>query len=194
MIEENFLSKTTLEKLLLDKVSPADISKVIGSYEMSEAAHIGQLTPTGYPIFHHSTRVAKILITELNIFEPDLIVASILHNILINSDDITLTILDYNFGSNVSYLIQRITDDFKIRIGLSNAVMELDRIDDDCLIIILSDCLDILRSNDFVNFLNPFSFMDQISHRYFPTAEKRKNENISFLLDQCKKEINKING
>ncbi len=194
MIDENFISKITLEELLRDKISPAEISKVIGAYEMSEAVLIGQLTPSGFPIFYHSTRVAKILLTELNIFEPDLIVATLLHNILINSDEISLTILDYNFGSNVSYLVQRITDDYKIRIGLSIAVMEPDRIDDDCLIIILSDCLDILRSNDFLNFLNPFAFMDQISQRYFPAAETRTNKNISFLLNNCKKEINKING
>jgi hypothetical protein len=194
MIDENFLSKSTLENLLRDKISPAEISKVIGAYEMSEAAHIGQVTPLGYPTFYHSTRVANIILTELNIYDTDIIVSALLHNILMNSDDISLTILDYNFGSIVSYLIQRMTDDYKIRIGLTNTVDDPDRIDDDCLTIILCDCLDILRSNDFLNFLNPFTYMDQISKRYFQTAEKRTNKNISFLLNECKKEINKING
>ena len=192
MKNDNFIPKNKFEELLKDRTSPEDITKILGAYEMSEAAHYNKLTPSGYPVFHHSTRVTNILISELGIFSTDLIIASLLHNVLFNTDDITISILEYNFGTEVTYMIQKFTDDYKIRMGLIDQINPVSDLDDECLMLILCDCLDILRSDDFKHFLNPFSYIQVISERYIPESEKRQNQYISKLISECKKEINKL--
>ena len=190
MPEENYLKKAELEELLTDKLNPEDISKIIGAYEMAEEAQIGRLTPTGEPKFYHNTRVCRIILNELDINRPDMLITALLHNILRESDDITISIIDYNFGSYVAYLVQLICDDAERHETVDS--ISPDAIDDDALIIILSDFLDILRTFDFSKLLNPFIYIQDIKERYFATSQKRENDKIRYLENQLRKEFNKI--
>ncbi len=190
----DFLSKDELEHILTERVNPEDISKIIGAYEMAEEALSDATDTTGAPKFYHTTRVCKILLQELGIHEPDLIIAALLHNILLHSSEITLEILNYNFGSYVSYLIQLINDDYAERKGTELSIIPPDSLDTQTLYIILCDYLDILRTMDIASTLNPFKYIEEIKKRYFGTAFKREDDKITYLLNELKKEFNKILG
>lgn len=190
----DFLSKDELEHILTERVNPEDISKIIGAYEMAEEALSDATDPTGAHKFYHTTRICKILLQELGIHEPDLIIAALLHNILLHSSEITLEILNYNFGSYVSYLIQLINDDYAERKGTKSSTIPPDSLDTQALYIILCDYLDILRTMDFASPLNPFKYIEEIKKRYFATAYKRDDDKITYLLNELKKEFNKILG
>ena len=191
---DDYLSKSRLEEILSDRVHPEDLNKIIGAYEMAEEANSDDTIPGGTPKFYHTTRVCRILLNELHINEPDLIITSLLHNILSYSSEITVEIIDYNFGTYVAYLVQLINDDFAERIGAENNYINPDTIDTEALYIILSDCLDILRTLDTSSLINPFTYIEDIKKRYFATAEKRQDDKITYLLNELKKEFNKIIG
>ena len=149
MPKNDYLSKADLKELLNDRINPEDTSIIIGAYEMAENAEAGETDPTGAPKFYHNTRVCRILIDELSVSAPELLITALLHNILSASSEITISIIDYNFGSYVAYLVQLISDDYAERKGDKAPAINIESIDDDALIIILSDCLDILRTFDF---------------------------------------------
>jgi (p)ppGpp synthase/HD superfamily hydrolase len=192
MPKDNYLKKAELEELLSDKLNPEDISKIIGAYEMAEEAQEGELDPAGEPKFHHNTHVCRIVLNELSITEPDILITALLHNILKKSSEISLSIIDYNFGSSVAYLVQLICDDDAERRGDKQQTINPDTIDDDALIVILSDFLDILRTFDTSKLLNPFVYINHIKQRYFATAQNRSNEKIRYLITELQKEFNKI--
>jgi len=194
MLNEDFLKKSELLNLISKKIQPDSINKIMGAYEMSETSQIGHLDPNGSPKFYHTSRVCKILIKELSVFEPDLIIASLLHNILFNSKDITISIIDYNFGSYVAYLVQILTDDYSERVGEKISTIDINNLSNDSLTLILCDCLEIVRTYDFSNTLNPFQYINTIIKRYFETAKTRQDKNIDYLVIELKKEFNKLIG
>jgi (p)ppGpp synthase/HD superfamily hydrolase len=194
MPKNDYLSKADLKELLNDRINPEDTSIIIGAYEMAENAEAGETDPTGAPKFYHNTRVCRILIDELSVSAPELLITALLHNILSASSEITISIIDYNFGSYVAYLVQLISDDYAERKGDKAPAINIESIDDDALIIILSDCLDILRTFDFGKLLNPFAYIDEIKKRYFPVALNRNKMEITYLINELRKEFNKILG
>ena len=117
MPKNDYLSKADLKELLNDRINPEDTSIIIGAYEMAENAEAGETDPTGAPKFYHNTRVCRILIDELSVSAPELLITALLHNILSASSEITISIIDYNFGSYVAYLVQLISDDYAERKG-----------------------------------------------------------------------------
>lgn len=191
---DDYLSKNQLEDILAERVQPEDLNKILGAYEMAEEANSGETIPGGIPKFYHTTRVCRILLNELNINEPDLIITALLHNILSHSSEITIEIIDYNFGSYVAYLVQLISDDFAERIGARATNINPDSIDTEALYIILSDCLDILRTLDTSSLINPFTYIEDIKKRYFETSSKRQDNKITYLINELRKEFNKILG
>ncbi len=194
MSKNDYLSKAELEEILNDKINPEDVSKIIGAYEMAEDAESNATDPTGTPKFYHNTRVCRILIDELSITEPNLLIAALLHNILLSSSEISSSIIDYNFGSYVAYLVQFMCDDYRERQKDKPEKINIDYLDDDALIIILSDFLDMLRTFDFDKLLNPFTYIEDIKKRYFPLATKSDNDEIAYLIKEIRNEFNKILG
>jgi (p)ppGpp synthase/HD superfamily hydrolase len=194
MQPDNYFSKHDLEKILQDKIKPEEIGRIIAAYEIAESSLSDKFDPNGQPKFFHSTRLSKILLDELKISEPDIIISSLLHNILINTDDISISLIDYNFGSTVAYYVQILSDDYLILTRQKKEHLNLDFVDDDVLILMLTDCLDVIRSYDFQNFLNPFAYLDDIKNRYFEIAKKRDNEKIHYLLKEMIISFNKLIG
>jgi (p)ppGpp synthase/HD superfamily hydrolase len=194
MSKNDYLSKAELEELLNDRINPEDTSIIIGAYEMAENAEAGETDPTGVPKFYHNTRVCKILIDELFVSTPELLITALLHNILSNTSEITIPIIDYNFGSYVAYLIQLISDDYAERKEKKGSAINIEAIDINALIIILSDRLDILRTFDFGKSLNTFAYIDKIKKHYFQTALKINTKEIQYLINELRKEFNKILG
>ena len=194
MYQDYYFEKTDLEKLISGKIKPEDISRIIGAYEMAETSQSGLTDTNGLPKFYHTSRLPKILIQELEIYEPDLIISALLHNLLIHCKELTISLVDYNFGSSVAYYVQLLTDDYLILTRQKAEELDLTFIDDEALILILTDCLDVIRTYDFMTFLNPFAYLDDIKKRYFMIAKKRDNEKIHYLLKEIRKVFNELIG
>src|SRR5271167_4227588 len=105
---ETYLSRDELQKLLRElEVSAVEINKVLDAYDMAESVHEFQKRPDGTPYFWHPSRVAKIILIELNIPDANIISAALLHDTLEDSHVLTPEILDLNFGTYTSYLVQK---------------------------------------------------------------------------------------
>lgn len=194
MFNDDFLTKEELQEIITKKINPDDISRIIGAYEMAETSQINQIAPDGSPKFYHTTRVCKLLLYELEIFEPDIIITSLLHNILTNQSEITINIVEYNFGTYVAYLTQLVHDDYKQRTGQSLQRKPMITNDQSALIVILADCLDTVRTLDFGTMINPFQYIHDIDKRYFSIASEMNNESINKIIKLLKIEFNKIIG
>ena len=86
--------KKALTDSLQDKVTPFDLNNIISAYEMAYNAHANQKMKDGSTLFEHLSRVCQIIVTELNITDPDIIVSSLLKSIYNASDEISPDIIN----------------------------------------------------------------------------------------------------
>jgi GTP pyrophosphokinase len=197
---QTHLSKHELEERLREHASPMDLNKVISAYELAESVHESQRRNDGTPYFYHSTRVCKILLDELHCYDVDILCAALLHDVLEDSKTVTPTVLEYNFGAHVSFLVQTLTKDLERQKQLPDVVdMEhvetLRRSTEDCLLIRLIARLDNFRCLEFNLKRNPILYVNNTSERYMPLAERLKwNTYIQYVLKELKKERNKFIG
>jgi len=192
---ELFYSKEELERDLQPIQDSAQILKILGAYDMAESVYLNRYRANGNPHFFHISRICRIIISELKILESDIVIASMLQDVLNMSREINPEVLDYNFGSYVSYLIDSLTEEYKRQKQMD---WKIEHIQDlggpDGLIIRLSKCLDNLRFLDFDIVQNPISYLNSIKLKYFDVAEHIENKHISYLLNEIRKESNKIIG
>lgn len=197
---QTFLSKAELEARLTGRVELGDVNKIMSAYELAESVHEKQTRNDGTPYFYHSTRVCKILIDELQCFDADILCASLLHDVLEDSDDITPTVLEYNFGPHVAFIVQTLTKDLVTQrmnpdgVDLDH-VETLRRASEDCLLIRLVARLDNFRCLEFNLKRNPIHYVNNTTERYMPLAERVKwNTHLQYVLREMKKERNKFIG
>jgi GTP pyrophosphokinase len=197
---QTHLSKHELEERLREYASPLDLNKIISAYELAESVHEAQRRNDGTPYFYHSTRVCKILLDELHCYDVDILCAALLHDVLEDSETVTPTVLEYNFGAHVCFLVQTLTKDLARQKQLPDVVdMEhvetLRRSTEDCLLIRLTARLDNFRCLEFNLKRNPILYVKNTSERYMPLAERLKwNTYIQYVLKELKKERNKFIG
>ena len=77
------------------------------AYRFAEQAHAGQTRRSGEPYFIHPCFVASIL-TELMI-DPPTIAAGLLHDTVEDCDNVTLEIIEKEFGKEVAQLVDGVT-------------------------------------------------------------------------------------
>jgi (p)ppGpp synthase/HD superfamily hydrolase len=191
-----FFSKDELLESLKIHINPVIINRIIDAYDMADQAYGDKKTLNGDPYFFHTTRVCKILVTELNIFDSELIIATLLHDIYKTAEDLSDKVIALNFGDYVAFLISVLRQDYEF-INYNQFIDENDeqiiRIPlDDYLIIWLSEHLDNLRFLEFNTEFNPINYVLNISNNYFPIAEKSENPQVEYLLKELKKERNRI--
>jgi len=193
------LTISELEQLLRDTTNPVELNKIVSAYEMAESVHEGQRRRDGSPYFFHSSRVCKILITELGITDSDVLCAALLHDVLEDSDEITRDIIAYNFGEYCAYIVETLTKDLK-RQELDHDAVDLEHVErlkhasDDCLIIRLAARLDNFRCLEFDLKRNPLRYINETIERYVPLAEARDNPHLHYLVRELRKEQNKFLG
>jgi (p)ppGpp synthase/HD superfamily hydrolase len=195
-----FLSKAELEERLRDRIELEHINRIISAYELGESVHETQKRNDGTPYFYHTSRVCKILIDELRCFDPDLLCASLVHDVLEDSQDINATVLEYNFGATVAFIVQTLTKDLE-RQKLMPDLVDLEHVEalrrasEDCLLIRLVARLDNFRCLEFNLKRNPIIYVNNTSERYMPLAERIKwNTHLQYVLRELKKERNKFIG
>jgi (p)ppGpp synthase/HD superfamily hydrolase len=194
-----FLSSEELEARMTIHCNPVDVLRVMEAYAVSNSVHEFQRRNDGTPYFWHSTRVARILIDELGLTDPDLIIAALLHDVLEDSDTISRTVLEFNFGSYVAMIVDTLTKD------LHKAAQDPDGIDllhvdslrsspDECLIIKLASRLDNFRCLSFHLKRNPHSYIRNTTERYLPLCDGRSSDALAYLCQAIRTESNKFLG
>lgn len=194
-----FLSYEELEARLSVHADPLDVTRVMDAYEMGRAVHEHQLRNDGTPFYYHATRVAKILMDELGLFDADLLIAALLQDVLEDSKTITRSVLEFNFGSYVAYLVDTLTK------NLDKARQDPDGVDlahveglrmasEDAMVIKLASRLDNFRCLNFNVKRNPHIYIRNTRERYLPIADASPNVLLHRLAEEIRKESNKFLG
>lgn len=143
--------------------------------------------------------MCKIVVKELSIFDPDLLIAALTHDILEDSKNLTHEVLTYNFGAYAAYIVQVLTKDLQKQ-TLDPDTVEKEHIQllkqstTDCLIIKLAARLDNFRCLDFNLKKNPLTYINKTTDLYLPLADASKNEHLFVLASEIRKERNKFLG
>jgi len=176
-----------------------DINRVMDAYDMAESVHEFQKRPDGTPYFWHPSRVARIMITEINQTDPNIVCAALLHDTLEDSHVLTPEILELNFGSYTSYLVQKLTKDIKAE-GPMKEWVEKEYIEklmsasEDARMLKLADRLDTYRCLEFNVKKNPIKYIMETTEHYFPLAHGSHNLRLKYLIKELQKEQNKFLG
>lgn len=192
-------SKEELLKALSDKLNSLEQNKVIDAYDMAQNAFESLNLDDGANSFEHASRVCKIIIEELKIYDPELIIASLLHDSYRLNCGISEEIIKYNFGSYVALLIENYPDETDI-IEKEASDLTFDIGDklrvpgDDYLIIRLAARLDNFRYMDCDPKYHPIDLIYETSKKYFAIIENSANKSLIYLMNELKKERNKIIG
>lgn len=196
---KSMMSREELEELLFDKSSPLEINKIISGYEISDNAFLDIFFFDGTPYFYHLSRVARIIISELNIIEPDIIIAALLHDYSQIENIISKEILEFNFGPYLVFLVELLSMPIEEASIISNnfAFDDPENIKipfDDYLIIKLAEQVDYFRAFTFDLNYNPVSTLCELNKQMIPIAATSKNESVIKLLNELKQLKNKIMG
>lgn len=197
---QTYLERAALERMLREKaLSAVDINMVLDAYEMAETVHEFQKRPDGTPYFWHPSRVAKIVVDELDISDVAIICASLLHDVLEDSQVLSAEILEYNFGAYTSYLVSMLTKDIKAE-GLLREIVEKEYVErlqgatDDAKLLKLCDRLDTFRCLEFNVKRNPIKYVMETTKHYFPLAEESNNPKMQYILKELQAARNKFLG
>ena len=71
-----------LEKDISEFLNPIDIHRVMSAYDLAEEVHHEQKRNDESPYFLHCARVCKILLKEINVQDPDILIAALTHDVL----------------------------------------------------------------------------------------------------------------
>ena len=85
----------------------ANVELVEKAYRFAEKAHAGQLRKSGEPYFVHPLTVAGIL-AKLMLDAPT-IAAGLLHDTVEDCDDVTIEVIEQEFGQEVALLVDGVT-------------------------------------------------------------------------------------
>jgi guanosine-3',5'-bis(diphosphate) 3'-pyrophosphohydrolase len=197
---QTYLSRNELEAHMRQHdMAAMDINRVMDAYDMAESVHEFQKRPDGTPYFWHPSRVARIMITELNQTDPNIVCAALLHDALEDSHVLTPEILELNFGSYTSYLVQKLTKDIKAE-GPMKEWVEKEYIEkllaasEDARMLKLADRLDTYRCLEFNVKKNPIKYIMETTEHYFPLAQGSHNPRLKYLIKELQKEQNKFLG
>lgn len=91
------------------KITPADIEKLDYAYEMAKYGHRNQFRESGARYFEHIRATAIILVDELGVSDVDVIVATLLHDMLEDSFLLTPNRIKVTFGERVAALVSVLT-------------------------------------------------------------------------------------
>lgn len=188
-----------LEKDISEFLNPIDIHRVMSAYDLAEEVHHDQQRNDESPYFLHCARVCRILLKEINIQDPDILIAALTHDVLEDSPSLTQEVLAYNFGEYAAFIVQILTknlDEQKLDPdAIERAHVELlAKSPSDCLIIKLAARLDNFRCLDFQLKRNPLVYVNRTSELYLPLADSSNNPFLLRLSEELKKERNKFLG
>jgi len=170
-------------------VDPVGLTTILGAYDMSSSVHEFQVRKDGTPYFRHISRVARILIRELDYRNADAISGALLHDVLEDSEIITAEVIKFNFNPYISYIVEVLTKDIRM-FGVHRKQLDEEYIDRlrysslDCKLIKFAERLDNYRCLEFGVKRNPFRYIDETEQFYFPMAQTENNEMLNRIIDE----------
>lgn len=196
---KSYYSLDEIREKLMNSLDPISMLKIVDAYELSSNVHQFQMRNDGTQYFHHCSRVCKILIEELYISDPVVLCAALLHDVLEDSDVLTASVIEYNFGKTVAEYVEILTKDLNSYkqnpdiVDLEHLFL-LEHAPDDVLIIKLAARLDNFRCLEFNLKRNPLIYIQKTTEQFIPLAEQRNNKKLEYLVSEIKKERNKFLG
>lgn len=193
------LTRIELEESLVQHCNPMELNKIMSAYELSESVHEGQIRGDGSAYFYHCARVCKILLHEIRIIDVDVLAAALLHDVIEDSPTLSISVLEYNFGRYVAYLVETLTKDLERR-EVEPEIVDKEHIEllkqssSDCLLIKLAARLDNFRCLEFNLKRNPHQYIQETEELYIPLAENSDIPHLTYLVVELKKERNKFLG
>jgi (p)ppGpp synthase/HD superfamily hydrolase len=197
---QTFLSESQITDKLTPEIGATEVNRILSAYTMARDVHQYQRRNDGTPYFWHPTRVARILMEELECKDAELLIAALLHDTLEDSDILNPEVLNYNFGEYVSFIVESLTkeirvDDGPLRDQIDREYVErLKKAPEDCRVIKLCDRLDNMRCLGFNLKRNPFKYVKETTEHYLPMAEASSDPRMKYLLAEIRKERNKFIG
>ena len=91
------------------KVTPNDLKRLDMAYDMAKYGHRNQLRESGERYFEHVRSTAIILVDELGVYDVELIMAALLHDILEDSFLLKGERAEMVFGSRVARITKAVT-------------------------------------------------------------------------------------
>ncbi len=91
------------------KITPTDLERLDYAYELAKYGHRNQIRDSGERYFEHLRATAIILVDELGITDIDIIIATLLHDMLEDSFLLTPERIKLTFGERVSSLVSIVT-------------------------------------------------------------------------------------
>lgn len=95
-------------KKLIKRFAKEDLKRVLEAFEFAKKWHKGQKRDEGVPYIIHPVRVANILMKERNYYDPDVIIAALLHDVVEDSP-VKAAEIGQKFGPEVKRLVSGMT-------------------------------------------------------------------------------------
>lgn len=99
--------KQLMARHLGDRGSKAKV--FFEALDFAEQAHKGQWRKSGDPYILHPCNVARILVEEMEIRDPEILAAALLHDTVEDVKEVTLEVIGERFGKNVEAIVDGCT-------------------------------------------------------------------------------------
>jgi len=108
------IGREEFQKLLELKMTPNNLNLVMDAYNFAKRGHATQKRDGGERYFEHPKRVALIFIRELGIYDYEMIIAALLHDVvedtyLFGSQDVAFESIQRHFTKRAAELVHFVT-------------------------------------------------------------------------------------
>lgn len=113
---------------LITPNSPPHLEKIVAAFVFAYYGHQGQVRDGGEPYFEHPKAVARMIFSDLSIWDWKYIVLALLHDIMEDSYIMSWQRVDINFGVDILqglHLLTKTSDDYFDKLMYSGTKREL---------------------------------------------------------------------
>ncbi|HEX2910840.1 MAG TPA: HD domain-containing protein [Chloroflexia bacterium] len=105
---ETHFGRPEYEELLRKYFIPSQVRLIMMAYRFSKYGHRGQSRDGGERYFNHP-RAASLILIEQGVYDHEVIIAALLHDVMEDSFILTWEDLEYIFGSRVCTIVKQVT-------------------------------------------------------------------------------------
>ena len=181
------MKREEFAKRLFLKMTPREEKKVAAAYRISKKGHEGQFRDTGERYFEHPRRVALVLIDDLEIFDYEMIITALLHDIVEDTFFLTFDDIEALFGVRVRKMTEALTK-YSTRENIATFEIikekgccyldDLQAADETTQIVKLADRLDNLRTLEGCSQQKKDKIIREMEEVYVPMAKKMENQHF----------------
>lgn len=190
MTNTQTVNRVSFLELLKLRVSDEELKTIEDAYTLSKYGHRNQLRDQGMRYFEHPKEVALILVDELGIYDSEMIVMALLHDIIEDTFILSDHGLEKLFGKRVVEGLRYLTKTDTVE----HYIKRMTQCEDMGVIIVkFADRLHNLRTLDGVTQEKRERKIKETQELYLPLLEKdirsEKSKTVSTTLVYLKEEI-----